>query len=235
MKCSIFSAILALLVFSLHAQKLTVSDLTISDQGIVSFSCIVAAHHSSREVYELKVFSSIDDFEKSLPLDINKLRPEIPLSVSFDGNKVIGDFDGSIEFDFALTATFFPVEIVPLGKKFKKGKEINISWEDFNESGWYEVEIYKDNLLFQKLVGNHRGTSYVATLPKDMPKGKYEIRVTPSNQKELVSEGYEVNLKSGKAGLIIGAGGALVGGAVLLLKSGNKENELPVPPNLPGN
>ena len=51
-----------------------------------------------------------------------------------------------------------------------------------------------------------------------MDKGTYEIRVTPSNQKELYSEDYSVYVSSGGGGgfLVLLAGGAAAGAYVLL-------------------
>lgn len=218
----------------IFAQTLEVENLTISPEGIVKFTCIVTPHHSNREEYVLKIYSSVDDFQKPLPLEELNLKVGIQYPVSFDGNKIVGEFDGNIEFDFRLKAKVFPVQITSLDKKFKKGKEITIYWEDFHKSGWYDVEIYYQNELFQRVVGNHRGTKYTTKLPKEMEKGAYEIRVTPSNQKELVSEDYSVQVKSGKTGIVIGAGGALIGVGVLLIGNGS-DNSLPVPPNLPAN
>lgn len=237
MKFSLFTAVLILFVISLSsAQTLKVENLSISPDGKVKFSCIVYPHHSDREEYEIKIFTSADNFQKPLPLQLNSLRPNVPLPVSFDGNKMIGDFDGAIEFDVRISATIFPVQVTTNGDKLKRGKSIIISWNDFHESGWYDVDIYQRDILYQKLVGNHRGTSYTTILPKKMPKGEYEIRVTPTNQKNLVSEDYTVSIKSGKGGLIIGAGGVLAGAGVLLISGGDgSDSDLPVPPDLPGN
>lgn len=238
MKYSLIAVILLACLRFLSAQTLVVSELLISDDGIVSFSCMVSAHHSDREEYEISVYSSADNFEKELPVDINSVRPGVTLPVSFDGNQVIGDFDGFIEFDIQLSATTFPVQITSTNKKMKKGKEVTISWQDFHESGWYDIEIYQNDFLFNKLIANHRGTSFTTTLPKKMPKGEYELRVTPTNQQELFSEDYSVSIKSGKVGLIIGAGGALAGvvGALIILPiPPPQEEDLPIPPDLPGN
>jgi hypothetical protein len=235
MKYGISAAFIILSVLLSYAQKLTVDSLAIDKNGKVSFTCTVEPHHSMREEYQLTVFSSSDNFAKALPLDVITLKSGIAQKVSFDGNEMIGDFDGKIEFDFRLNAIVFPVQITSVGKKFKKGKGITIAWEDFHKSGWYDVEIYHEGTLHQKVVGNHRGSKYYTTLPEDMKKGKYEIRVTPSNQKELVSEDYLVEWKTNKTGVIIG-GGALVGvGIGILVLGKDTESDLPTPPALPIN
>jgi hypothetical protein len=235
MKYGVSAAFIILSVMLCHAQKLTVDSLVIDKSGKVSFNCFIEPHHSTREEYQLTVYTSADNFTKPLPLDPIRLKTGISQPVKFDGNNIIGDFDGKIEFDFRLNALVFPVQITSVGKKFKKGKGITIAWEDFHKSGWYDVEIYHEGELYQKVVGNHRGSKYYTTLPEDMTKGKYEIRVTPSNQKELVSEDYLVEWKTNKTGVIIG-GGALVGvGIGILVLGKDTESDLPTPPALPVN
>ncbi len=237
MKLSFLTAILLGILCSVSsAQTLRVENLEISPAGIVDFTCVVNPHHSEREEYEIKVFTSADNFQKQLPLQLNSLRPNVPLPVSFDGNKMIGDFDGAIEFDVRISATIFPVQVTTHSNKLKRGKDLTISWNDFHESSWYDVDIYQSDILYQKLVGNHRGTSYTTTLSKKMPKGEYEIRVTPTNDQKYVSDNFPVTIKSGKAGLIIGAGGVLAGAGVLFISGGDgPDSDLPVPPDLPGN
>ncbi|MFT7233260.1 MAG: putative membrane protein [Cyclobacteriaceae bacterium] len=239
----IFTTILVLFLIKSSAQNLRISNLDISPEGKVSFTAMIESHHSSRENYELKVYSSADNYTKALGLNLNTINPGSPLDVSFDGKDKIGNFKGSIQFKFVAEATVFPVQVTVSGNKFKRGKFINIKWDDFHESGWYDVEMYRGGTLFKSLVSNHRGTSFTASLPKKMPKGEYEIRVIPTNKKELYSEDYAVVVKGGSAALVIGAGGALAAGAgVVLLGGGGGDpgggggtgSSLPDPP-IPGN
>lgn len=238
----IFTATLFFLIINqLAAQTLRITNLDVSDEGQVSFTALVDSHHSWRETYELKVYSSADDYKKSLGLNLSSIKAGNPLDVSFNGPQVIGNFKGSIQFKFVAEASAFPVEITMAETKFKRGKAINISWKDYHEAGWYDVEMYREGSLFKEFVGNHRGTSYTAELPKKMPKGEYEIKVTPTNNKDMVSENYVVSVKGGSAALVVGAGGALAAGAGAVLLGGGGGgggtttdtggNDLPNPPD----
>lgn len=221
----IFTAVLLIISSYSYvaAQELRIINLDVSPEGLVSFRALIESHHSWRETYELKVYSSADDYKKALGLNLNSLKVGNPLDVSFDGPQVIGGYKGSLQFKFVAQATTFPVEVTMNESKFKRGKSINITWKDFHESGWYDVEMYRGGSLFKELVANHRGTSYTAKLPKKMPKGEYEIIVTPTNNKELVSENYVVAVKGGSAALVVGVGGALAAGAGVALLGGGGE------------
>lgn len=233
----LFSIALFLILLQVKAQNLRISNLDISQEGKISFTALIESHHSSRESYELKVYSSADNYVKAIGLNLKSVKSGVPLDVSFDGKEKIGNFKGSLQFKFVAQATVFPVEVTINGDKFKRGKSITVTWKDFHESGWYDVEMYRGGTLFKSLVGNHRGTSYTAQLPKKMPKGEYEIRVIPTNKKELQSENYAVVVKGGSAALVVGAGGALAAGAGVVLLGGGDSggggsvgNSLPDPP-----
>lgn len=220
MKRIFTTAILILVLMQARSQNLRITNLDIDPEGKVSFTALIESHHSWRENYELKVYSSADNYSKPLGLNLSALNPGSPLNVSFDGSQKIGNFKGTIQFKFIAEATAFPVEITLNESKFKRGKSVNIIWKDYHESGWYDVEIYRGGTLYKSFVKNHRGTSYTAALPKKMPKGSYEIRVTPTNQADLVSEDYAVTVKGGSAVLVAGAGGVLAAGAAVVVLGG---------------
>lgn len=231
--------ILLLLVtcFFARAQSITVSNLAVDNTGKVSFRYAVSQKHSARESYILEVFSSADQFSKPLALNLAPVPAGETKNVSFDGHRVIGEHSGSLQFRFKAEATTFPVRITTTADKFKSGKNITISWEDFHDSGWYDIELYKDGLISKTLSTNYRGSILSTNLPKKMDKGTYEVRVTPTNRKELVSDDYPVTIAgAGGVGFIILGAGALTGAGILIL--GGKpqtDNALPDPPSPDGN
>lgn len=195
------------------AQTIDVTDLAVSDQGTVSFRYTIAQKFSDREQYKLEVYTSADNYTSALPLNLDPVPAGQLKRVEFDGPAVVGDFKGQLQLKFKVEASIFPVRITTTAKKFKSGKNITIAWDDFHESGWYDVELYQDGLIRKTLVKNHRSTIYTADLPKKMDKGLYEVRVTPSNEKQLYSDNYAVDIKgSGGAGIFIIGGAALAGG-----------------------
>jgi hypothetical protein len=246
MKTPFIIATLLGLCCYVHAQSVQVSNLEVDDEGKVSFRYSVSQKFSDRERYELQVFTSADNFSKPIDLNLSPVAVGESKSVSFDGPKLISNYEGSLQFRFKVVAAVFPVRIVSTGQKFKSGKSITISWDDFHESGWYDVELYSGGYISRTLASNYRGTLLSTTLPKKMEKGTYEIRVTPTNQKELQSDDFPVTISGGGgAGIFIIAGGGLAAGAGVLLLGGGGDSggggttdtgsPLPDPPNPGGN
>jgi hypothetical protein len=161
---------------------------------------------------------------------------------SFDGNEQVGYFEGNLEFRFDISATTFPVEMLPSNAKtLKKGKSYTINWSDFNQSGTYDIELLKSGQVFQVLETNYSGTSYTSVIPKSTAKGSdYAIRVTPSSDRQLASEPFPVKIAS-KSGLIFAILPAVVvgaGGAYYFLNQddsgGSNSDDFPSPPAGPG-
>ena len=144
-----------------------------------------------------------------------------------------------MQLRFRAVATSFPVQITTTDNKFKPGKNITISWDDFHDSGFYDIELYQSGYVAKSLGKSHRGTTITASLPKNLEKGTYEVRVTPSNREELYSDNYPVTINGGK-GIFLIAGGALAAGAGVLVLGGGDEggvsdSGLPDPPTPGGN
>ncbi len=222
--------------FSLQAQSIQVSNLAIDDEGKVSFRYSVAQKYTGRESYQLQVFTSADEFKSAIPLTLAPVAAGETKSVSFDGPELIGDYAGPLQFKFTVEATKFPVRITSTENKFKSGKSITISWEDYHESGWYDVELYEGGYISKTLASNYRGKLLSTSLPKKMTKGTYEVRVTPTNNKDLASDDFPVTIAAGGgAGVFILAGGALAGAGVFVLTQPDNPDSLPNPPDPGGN
>ena len=201
------------------AQSIQVTNLKVEPNGRISFDYLVDKHHSDREVYKLELYSSVDQFNRPLNVDLAPVKVGQSQKATFNGPSIIGNYSGDLQLKFKVTAVEFPVEITSTPSKFKSGKNVTISWTDFQDSGWYDVELYKNGSLIKSLAGNHRGTSLSTQLPKKMEKGAYQIRVTPSNEKKLYSEDYPVNVVGGSPLLLI-VGGAAAGAGVFVLTAG---------------
>ncbi len=230
------TAILTLILGSMSfGQSISVDNLTVSEGGMISFSYTVNPKFSDRESYQLQVFSSTDNFTKALPLNLPAVKAGELRTASFSGPQVLGSYEGSMQLKFRAVATAFPVQITTTAKKFKKGKNITVSWEDFHDSGFYDIELYQNGYITKSLAKSHRGTSITTTLPKNLEKGTYEVRVTPSNREELYSEDYSVAIGGGGKGIFFIAGGALAAGAgVFVLGGGGGDTSpsgLPDPPS----
>jgi hypothetical protein len=232
MKHFFTTGFICLICFTSHAQVVKIFDWQVKQDKTISFSCTVEADHSSREEYKIKIFTSADNYAEPLAVEIEKVKAGDTINVNFDAQKTIGMYKGQLEFLFTAEATLFPVQIVETNRKFRRGKTIEISWEDFHDAGWYDVELLKNGVVETKMIGSYRGTKYTTTLPKKMTEGNYAIRISPTNNKEWCSEDYVIAIQP-KIGLAVIAGtGALIGTSVLLLSesSNSKNNDLPGPP-----
>lgn len=217
------SNLFLLIGLTLWSQSLQVTNLRAESNGRISFDYQINPHHSDREVYKLELYSSVDQFRTPLKVDLAPAPVGRTNKASFNGPAVIGNYSGDIQFKFKVTAVEFPVEITSTPSKFKSGKTITVSWTDFHDSGWYDVELYKNGSLVQALAGSHRGTTFSTQLPKKMEKGTYQIRVTPSNEKKLYSEDYSVAIGGGSPVLMI-VGGAAAGAGVFVLTAGGGDS-----------
>lgn len=241
MKSPLLLATLVVACFCSNGQSVNVTDLDVTDQGTISFRYSVTPKYSDREYYKLEVYTSANNYASPLLLALEPVQAGQLKRVEFDGPAVIGDFKGQLQFKFKTEASLFPVRITTTAKKFKSGKNITIAWDDFHESGWYNVELYKDGLISKTLVKNFQRTIYTGDLPKKMEKGIYEVRVTPANEEQLFSDDYSVDIKSsGGAGVFVLGGAALLGGGAYAAglfggedPGGNSSTNLPDPP-IPG-
>ncbi|MFT7036016.1 MAG: hypothetical protein ACJA2S_004543 [Cyclobacteriaceae bacterium] len=225
---------LLLVNFLGFGQNLTVEELTINENGMVSFLCDIKPHHSIREQYEVQVYSSKDFFKEPLQVNLPVVRAGEKVLLNFDGNEVVGDYDGFITFKFGVKATLFPIELTQLKGKYKRGKPITLSWEDLESNGSYDVLIYKDDSLYQTLASNLGEKNLTTTLSKSIPKGNYQIKVLPKSDKQLISDDYEIEVKSSNGLILVGGGGILAGGIIYLMSSSSDNpSDLPTPPGLP--
>lgn len=237
------TTVLLIVAFSTlsFGQTINVENLNVSDGGNISFSYTVNPKFSERETYQLQVFTSTDNFAKALPLNLPAVKAGELRTASFSGPQLLGNYEGSMQLKFRAVATAFPVQITTTAKKFKKGKNITVSWEDFHDSGFYDIELYQEGYISKSLAKSHRGNSITTTLPKNLEKGTYEVRVTPSNREELYSEDYPVTIKGGGKGVFFVAGGALAAGAGVFVLGGSSDGggtsttSLPDPPTPGGN
>ncbi len=224
----------------LHGQQISIDSLNVSGDGIVSFNFLVRANQSVREQYDVSVFTSKDDYQKPIDVSLPSIQPNTTYSVSFNGPDKIGEFAGPIQFKLEARASVFPVKIESVSSDVLKiGKKVEISWSDYHESGWYNIELYQEEELKKKLIGHHRGTTFETTLPKDLEKGNYELRVTPTNDPDLYSRGYRVLIKKPLNKILFLVPLAAAGGGFVLLSGGESgdgdSDRLIDPPGPPDN
>jgi len=235
--CLVTLWVIAFLILTIDstAQKLLVSDFKINETGNVSALCTIQKHHSDREQYKLTVYASHDNYAKPLDFSLVGISPDKAQLISFDAAKLVGNYNGMLNFRFAITATQFPVELVNVKSKIRRGKNITLNWSDFHSSGLYKIELYKSNQLITVLAERVNGTSFKGMVPKTTRKGSdYSLRVTPISNSALKSDDYGIKVIS-KTGLMVKVIPVLVGGtAVYMLASQSKpDSGFPEAPGTP--
>ena len=114
---------------------------------------------------------------------------------------------------------------------------MDLSWNDFHESGWYDVELYRGEVLVESLVKRHRGLNFNGTLSRELEKGKdYSLRVVPTDKQDAASDFVPVIVAPA-----IGLGLKLVpvilagaGGVFYVISSGgSSQTKIPDPPGTP--
>ncbi len=207
------------------AQSLTVTSIQIADDGTVSFTAQVTAKINQRERYQLSVYSSVDNYQQAYIFDGVELSPATPYDLSFNGNAIVGEYSGNIQFRFSINATVFPITFTDnTSSKLKIGKEYTVEWDDFHSKGTYKIELLRNGSTYQILQRSYAGTSYSGILPESIVKGdNYQLKVTPVSDESLASEPYGVSVGKPvglavKIAPIIAAGGGaaayfLVGGS----------------------
>ena len=227
----------------LYAQQLTISNFNISESGMVSFSTYIEKDHSDREIYDLTVYSSVDNFTKPIPFQLKGLKTGHIASHTFDANKEIGNYEGPLQLRFDIKASTFPIKpSIAADTKLKRGKIPAISWEDYHKVAPYSVELYQNNQLLQILDERTIGNAISNPLPEDLAKGAdYQIRITSNSNAAFNSDLIPVQITS-KLGLGIKLLPVAVVGAALpivLIGGGETppggEDGFANPPGEPGN
>ncbi len=180
-------------------QSLEINNLTVDEEGIVTFSALINASHSNRERYNMLIYSSIDAFSQPIDFTYKDMVPGQTYEISFDGNEQFGQYKGDVLFKFDVMASTFPVKVnVPENQVFKLGKKMNFSWQDYHNVNSYDIELYRRGNMVQTLAEDHTGQSFNGILPKQLDKGNdYWILVRPTTNTDISSELIPVQIKSG--------------------------------------
>ena len=236
---------LCLAVFTASAQQVKINNYQVAPDGTINVDFTIDQSHSSREVYDVLFYSSIDNFNRPIAYKIENVKPGVSKKASFSGSEQFGGHDGSFQLKLVAQASTFPIKIMPIDKGLKIGKSNSISWTDYHESGPYDVSLFQGRQLKSKLATGVTSTRFTGVIPKSLEKGDYSILITPSDE-EYLSERFPVTLRKGVSPLIfvgiavVGGGGAFLagGGGDVTPPSGGgggtDTDALPDPPGPPG-
>ena len=235
----LLSLILCFTCFCALSQQVRVNDYTIDESGTVNVDFTIAQSHSSREIYDVLFYSSVDNFSDPIAFRLENVKAGENKRATFSGSEQFGGYNGPLQLKLVAQATIFPIKISPIDKGLKIGKTNTISWMDYHGSGPYDVSLYQGTQLKSKLASGISTTSYTGEIAKSLVKGNYSILVTPSDDRFL-SEQYPVTLKKAINPLIFVGAAALVGGGAFVATSGGggdppviTDTNLPDPPGPP--
>lgn len=238
------SLILCLAVFSASGQQIKINNYQVAPNGTVNVDFTVEQSHSSREIYDVLFYSSIDNFNQPIAFKVENVKPGESKRASFSGSEQFGGYNGTFQLKLVAQASTFPIKIAPLDKGLKIGKTNSISWMDYHDSGPYDVSLFQGRQLKSKLATGLTSTRFTGEIPKSLEKGDYTIQITPSSERYL-SELYPVSLKKAINPLIFVGIAVVGGGGAFLAGSGGGDpgpgggggtttDGLPDPPGPPG-
>jgi hypothetical protein len=211
------------------AQNLVVSNLSIDHGGVISFVATIDKSHSDRELYDLSIFHSRNDYQSAIAFQQRDMEPGEIYRLSFDANREIGRFEGDVQLRFDIKASQFPLKPnITANQSLKRGKLPDLTWQDYQQVAPYKVELYKDGQLLQVIEDRTSDNRMTVTLPDKLEKGDgYAVKVVSLSNQSLNSDLIPVRITS-KIGLafklapLVAIG---VGAAVLLSGSEDSPEE----------
>lgn len=222
------------------AQELSISGFNVSERGQVEFGVYIASSHSDRERYDLIIYSSADDFRDPLDLSITNLAPGEVYPIEFDANQLVGSFEGELRFRIDIKASVFPIK-ADLKEKpsFRRGKEIDISWTDYHNSGPYDVELRRGDDVIE-MAKNVSANEITTALPKDMEKADdYILQIKTANNTRYDSDPIPVQIKNKiPLGILLSGAAVGVGVPIFFIAGGNEpptDEGFADPPGEPNN
>lgn len=223
-----------------YSQNIALKNLQATREGQITFDYAITKGHSDRERYDVKIFTSADNYAEPLNIRISEVPPEQGQKVTFRGaDHFPSGYSGSVRIRLVAEATLYPVQILDYSKKVKAGAQMNISWQDAQNNSSFDVVLIQDGQP-STIANRVTGTSYSGTLPENFGKGSYQLKVVPDRDENSSSDVMPLAVV-GKLGLGIKVLGALAAGGVgILALSGSdpkvsEDNSLPGPPSPPDN
>ena len=155
----------------------------------------ITPEHSERERYDVLIYSSHDNYTSPLNTKVSDVIPNQRTTVVFPILESIGYFQGEVQFKLVANSTYFPVRLSKsTTRKFRKNKEFQIVWEDYNELGSYQIDLYQNDSLMITLAKDFIGNDFSGKFPKGVKPGKYTLVVSPSDDIALRSDDYRVSV-----------------------------------------
>ena len=205
-------------IFSVAQEIKDFSYRLIADKIEITYS--LTGQSSDR--YDVKLYSSLDDFAKPLSLvtgEVGKdVMPGDNKKVIWDARTELGEFEGDLSIK--IRANFIPFLTFDIenGARFKRAKEQLISWE-LTEGESIKLELYQAGDKISDLGTVAAGTEYNWAIPKDLKTGgNYRIKASGS-ERFAMSDAFSIKRK---IPLILWAVPAVViGGVVAIIAGGS--------------
>lgn len=190
----------------------------------------------SSDLYEVKLYSSLDDFTAPLKLlsgDVGMdIIPGGNKKITWDAKAELGEFKGNLSLKLKTRFVPFITFDIAKGAKFKRGKSQDLSWES-GKSVKVNLELYQGNNKVTDINIAGSSNTYNWLISKKMPLGDdYKIKAS-ANGRFAFSESFSIKRKVPIILWIIPAA-AVIGGTVAIIAgsgngNGNEDNSIPEP------
>ena len=179
--------VFAAMFFSLNLGAQSIENVAaFYSEGKVTITYELKGGKENQE-YELKVFSSHNNFEAPLKLVLGDIGTKIKKGstkrIEWDAINEIGPFQGEITFRIVGNPIIsFAFKNPADGSSIRRGKPSVIEWEGGSKEQGIKLELYHGSERVSTLVESKNSGQFAWIVPKDFDKG----------------EGYSVKLNSGK-------------------------------------
>ncbi|CAN0000354.1 unnamed protein product, partial [Chrysoparadoxa australica] len=170
-----------------------------------------------------------------LSVSKNDVSPDEPVTFNLSPSDLGGN-GTQLQIRVEIEATTFPLTVSG-DNKVKPGKQLSVRWQGYNVDGPFKVELI--NSFDKIMIGEENSNSLTKILDKDIDKGNYTLRVTPTRSPDSYGE-MDLKVSGGVSPLLIIAPVALGGGAAAYFLLGGDDTPeepggLPDPPADPDN
>lgn len=228
-------------VFSVKAQSISNITATVEEE-LIRITYDLKGNKDVNE-FTIRVYNSLDNFNKPLKLVYGHVGDKVTSgdgrSITWAAKTELKDYKGPVQFEVRGEPI---VLIKPLafgspvtGSSVKRGKNLTISWTGGARTEAVQLQLMQDGTVKHDLGKQPNTGQYEWTVPKNTPKGTYQLFMASSNGSTL-SMPFSVKPKTAAFLKILPI---LVAGGVVYFLTGSESspdspaagNKLPIPPD----
>ncbi len=241
-RCSLFIGLMLTFLVN-QAQQFFIADVRNENNKITVDFRIDGNFDLER--YEVKLYSSHDNFSKPMQFITGDVEGELPnnnqiYTLIWDAQKELIEFDGEVQLELRGEVTYLPIHSEQERLSGKQLKETEIQWQGGNPADRVKIELVKNDVVVSEITTSNNTGDYTWMVSKDIEKGKgYKIRLTNLTNANEIYESQSFAIGAGINPILLAggsAGAAGLAGVIYLISNGGggDQKNLPTPPD-PGN